>query len=176
MNRTGGLTHFPAQFVGGVQQVWHLPLGWVASSSLTRAAKRVGYPVVVKPLDANHGRGVAIRLTDAEQVESAFRDAREHSRTVIVEAFIEGFDHRMLVVDGELVVQKREAAWAERGRNRKPGGDFRNGSGMLQILTLTPLAIENLELEGRVSDTWRAERKRILEARAKAARDEAERK
>jgi len=68
-----------------------------------RAAERIGYPVVVKPLNANHGRGVSIRLTDQEQVRAAWHHASEHGRTVIVEAFIEGFDHRMLVVDGKLV-------------------------------------------------------------------------
>jgi cyanophycin synthetase len=68
-----------------------------------RAAERIGYPVVVKPLAANHGRGVSIKLMDEEQVRVAFNHAREHGRTVIVEAYIEGFDHRMLVVDGKLV-------------------------------------------------------------------------
>jgi cyanophycin synthetase len=72
------------------------------------AAERIGYPVVVKPLDANHGRGVSIRLTDAEQVKAAFETARQHSNAVIVESFIEGLDHRMLVVNGELIaVSKR---------------------------------------------------------------------
>ena len=71
-------------------------------------AERIGYPVVVKPLDANHGRGVSIRLTDAEQVKTAFEGARQHSNAVIVETFIEGLDHRMLVVNGELIaVSKR---------------------------------------------------------------------
>ena len=73
-----------------------------------RAAKRIGYPVVVKPYDANHGRGVSVHLTDDAQVRTAFEQAREHSRSVIVESFIEGTDHRMLVVNGELVaVAKR---------------------------------------------------------------------
>jgi cyanophycin synthetase len=71
-------------------------------------AERIGYPVVVKPLDANHGRGVSIRLTDEEQVRTAFEGARQHSNAVIVETFIEGLDHRMLVVNGELIaVSKR---------------------------------------------------------------------
>ena len=71
-------------------------------------AERIGYPVVVKPLDANHGRGVSIRLTDEEQVKTAFEGARQHSNAVIVETFIEGLDHRMLVVNGELIaVSKR---------------------------------------------------------------------
>ncbi len=76
-----------------------------------RAAKRIGFPVVVKPYNANHGRGVSINLTDPEQVEAAFDQAHSHSRSVLVESFIEGLDHRMLVVDGELVaVAKRVPA------------------------------------------------------------------
>jgi cyanophycin synthetase len=72
------------------------------------AAERIGYPVVVKPFNANHGRGISIHLTTEEQVRTAFEVAREHSRSVIVESFITGDDHRMLVVNGELVaVSKR---------------------------------------------------------------------
>src|SRR5919112_938560 len=67
------------------------------------AAERVGYPVVVKPFNANHGRGISIHLTSEEQVRTAFEVAREHSRSVIVESFITGEDHRMLVINGELV-------------------------------------------------------------------------
>src|SRR5206468_185556 len=66
------------------------------------------YPVVVKPLDANHGRGVALDLASEESVRAGYRGAREHSRTVIVETYLTGFDHRMLVVNGELIaVAKR---------------------------------------------------------------------
>jgi cyanophycin synthetase len=75
-----------------------------------RAARRIGYPVVVKPLDANHGRGVSINLVEDAQVETAFGVARENARgrSVLVESYVEGFDHRMLVVNGELVaVAKR---------------------------------------------------------------------
>ncbi len=72
------------------------------------AARRIGYPVVIKPYNANHGRGVAINLRDDESVAVAFRQAQAISRSVIVETFIEGHDHRMLVIDGELVaVAKR---------------------------------------------------------------------
>jgi len=73
-----------------------------------RAAERLGFPVVVKPLDANHGRGVSLDLVNADQVRVAFDKAREHARTVIVENYLKGFDHRMLVVNGALVaVAKR---------------------------------------------------------------------
>jgi cyanophycin synthetase len=72
------------------------------------AAERIGYPVVVKPYNANHGRGISIHLTSEPQVRAAFELAREHSRSVIVESFITGEDHRMLVINGELVaVSKR---------------------------------------------------------------------
>ncbi len=72
------------------------------------AAEKIGYPVVVKPYNANHGRGITVHLTTAEQVRTAFEMAREHSRSVIVESFIAGEDHRMLVINGELVaVAKR---------------------------------------------------------------------
>jgi cyanophycin synthetase len=75
-----------------------------------RAAHRIGFPVVVKPLDANHGRGVSINLIDNEQVATAFAKALESARgrSVLVESYVEGMDHRMLVVNNELVaVAKR---------------------------------------------------------------------
>jgi cyanophycin synthetase len=72
------------------------------------AAEQIGYPVVVKPFNANHGRGISIHVTTAEDVRTAFEVAREHSRSVIVESFITGEDHRMLVIDGRLIaVSKR---------------------------------------------------------------------
>lgn len=75
-----------------------------------RAARRIGYPVVVKPLNANHGRGVSINLTTDEEVAVAFAEAQKYgsSRAVLVESYLTGFDHRMLVVNNELVaVAKR---------------------------------------------------------------------
>jgi cyanophycin synthetase len=68
-----------------------------------RAARRIGYPVVLKPIDGNHGRGVSINLTTEADIAVAFAAAREHGRNIIVESFIEGFDHRLLVVNGKLV-------------------------------------------------------------------------
>jgi cyanophycin synthetase len=66
-------------------------------------AERIGYPVVVKPLAGNHGRGVSINLRTPEEVETGFTKAFEHGRTVIVESYIDGFDHRLLVINGQLV-------------------------------------------------------------------------
>lgn len=73
------------------------------------AAERIGYPVVTKPFNGNHGRGVSVALATPEAVVAGFELAQTISRSVIVESFISGHDHRMLVVNGELVaVSKRE--------------------------------------------------------------------
>jgi cyanophycin synthetase len=69
----------------------------------SRAARRLGFPVVTKPYNGNHGRGISIRLMNDEEVAAGFAAAREHSRSVIVENFVSGDDHRLLVVNGELV-------------------------------------------------------------------------
>jgi cyanophycin synthetase len=72
-----------------------------------RAARRIGFPVVTKPYNGNHGRGISIRLASDEEVAQGFAVAREHSRSVIVETFLEGDDHRLLVVNGQLVAATR---------------------------------------------------------------------
>ena len=78
-----------------------------SAEQAVRAAGRIGFPVVTKPYDGNHGRGISIRLTSDAEVAVGFQVAREHSRSVIVESFLEGDDHRLLVVNGELVAATR---------------------------------------------------------------------
>jgi cyanophycin synthetase len=72
-----------------------------------RAAQRIGFPVVTKPYNGNHGRGISIGLGSDAEVAQGFALAREHSRSVIVETFVEGDDHRLLVVNGVLVAATR---------------------------------------------------------------------
>lgn len=78
-----------------------------SSDSAVRMANRIGFPVVTKPYNGNHGRGISIRLMNDEEVRAGFAAAREHSSSVIVESFLEGDDHRLLVVNGELVAATR---------------------------------------------------------------------
>ena len=78
-----------------------------SSRDAKRAAERIGFPVVLKPLAGNHGRGVSINLKTPEEIEVAFDKAREHGRNVIVESYLEGHDHRILVVNGELVAASK---------------------------------------------------------------------
>ncbi len=69
------------------------------------AAKRIGYPIVTKPLDGNHGRGVSLGLTSERAVRSGFSRAAKETRagSVVVETMIAGNDYRLLVVGGQMV-------------------------------------------------------------------------
>lgn len=62
-----------------------------------------GYPIVIKPLNGNHGRGITIDIRNWEEAEKAYDIAKEISRAVIVERYYAGFDHRVLVVNGKVV-------------------------------------------------------------------------
>jgi len=89
-----------------------------------RAAERIGFPVVVKPFNGNHGRGVCLNLKTAEEVAAGYATASEISRTVVVESYITGLDHRMLVVNGELVAAAK----------RVPGHVIGNGKNTVKEL------------------------------------------
>jgi cyanophycin synthetase len=67
------------------------------------AAREIGFPVLLKPLDASHGRGISGSITDEESVRAAFEVAKSFSRRVVVERFVTGRDYRVLVVDGRVI-------------------------------------------------------------------------
>ena len=71
------------------------------------AAEDIGYPVVVKPTDGNHGRGVFIDLVSPEAVRKAYDIAVEEGSGVLVERSIPGIEHRLLVVGGKLIAANR---------------------------------------------------------------------
>jgi len=68
------------------------------------AARGIRFPVVVKPLDGNHGRGVGLNLMSDDEVRAAFAVAKQESRGgwVIVESYITGKDYRCLIIDGRM--------------------------------------------------------------------------
>ncbi|MEI6546290.1 MAG: acetate--CoA ligase family protein, partial [Burkholderiales bacterium] len=81
---------------------------YVRSAAQARQiAESIGYPVVVKPYDGNHGRGVFTNLVNGDEVEAAYDIALEEGSGVIVERFIQGSEHRLLVVAGKLVAAAR---------------------------------------------------------------------
>jgi cyanophycin synthetase len=76
------------------------------------AAQDIGLPVVVKPSDGNHGRGVTLDLRTQADVEAAFEVAARHGSEVLVERHILGDEHRLLVIGGKVAAAARgETAW-----------------------------------------------------------------
>ncbi|MFM6984394.1 MAG: cyanophycin synthetase [Chitinophagaceae bacterium] len=70
---------------------------------LELAASRIGYPLVTKPINGNHGKGATTNITNWEDLKIGFDAAKHYSRSVIVEKFITGYDHRVLVVNYKFV-------------------------------------------------------------------------
>jgi len=67
------------------------------------AARRIGYPVVVKPNNGSMGGGVSVGMKNRREVSAAYRRARKVGRSVLIEEVVSGNDFRLLVVDGELL-------------------------------------------------------------------------
>lgn len=82
-----------------------VPRGQVVSSidEAIEAAERLGYPVVIKPINGNHGRGISANLSRVEELIEAFDKAAQISRRVVIERYLVGFDYRLLVIDRRLV-------------------------------------------------------------------------
>ncbi len=126
-----------------------------------RMARRIGYPVVLKPLDGNHGRGVAINLNSEEEVRAAFTEAYDQSRRgyVLVESFITGKDYRVLVIGGNMVaIAERVPAHVIGDGNKSvaelvelTNSDPRRGVGHEKVLTrieVTEAAVELVRAQG----------------------------
>lgn len=75
----------------------------VDEEDLETTIRKIGYPIVIKPLDGNHGKGASINVTNWEDAKAGLEYAKKYSRRVIVEKFITGFDFRVLVIDNKLV-------------------------------------------------------------------------
>jgi cyanophycin synthetase len=109
------------------------------------AAARIGYPVAVKPLDGNHGRGVILNLADEAAVRDGYAIARRESRNggVVVESFLTGNDYRCLVIGGVLraVAQRIPAHVDGDGKQNlaalidETNADPRRGIGHEKVLT-----------------------------------------
>lgn len=75
-----------------------------------KAAQEIGVPVVVKPRDANHARGVFLELSTQQQIMTAYHDALDEGSGVIVEQYASGLEHRILVVGDKMVAACRGQA------------------------------------------------------------------
>ncbi len=121
-----------------------------------RAAARLHYPVVIKPLDGNHGRGVMINLADESDVREAYPIARRESRngSVVVETFITGKDYRILVVDSQVVAVAERVPAHVVGNGEQSiaelieetNADPRRGVGHEKILTRITIDEQTMEV------------------------------
>ncbi|MEP7185820.1 MAG: cyanophycin synthetase [Rhodanobacter sp.] len=126
-----------------------------------RAARRLGVPVVTKPFNGNHGRGISIHLMTDDEVVEGFKEARKHSRSVIVENFLSGDDHRLLVVNNELVAATRRTPGHVIGDGERTiaqlvevvNQDPRRGVGHEKVLTRLELDAQAQMMMERVSYT-----------------------
>ncbi len=82
-----------------------VPKGYIVEDEddAVDVAEKLGWPVVVKPLDASHGRGILTNIRDEKELRKAYNAALEHRDEVIVERHLEGFDFRFVVVSGKLI-------------------------------------------------------------------------
>jgi cyanophycin synthetase len=126
-----------------------------------KAARLLAGPVVLKPYNGNHGRGITINVTADDDIRAGFQAAQEHSQSVIVETFQVGDDHRLLVVNGELIAATKRTPGHVVGDGKSTvtqlidvvNGDPRRGVGHEKVLTRIELDREaNMMLE-RVGHT-----------------------
>jgi cyanophycin synthetase len=75
----------------------------VDEEDLEAVVKKIGYPIVLKPLDGNHGKGASINVKTWEDAVAGLAYAKKYSHRIIVEKFITGFDFRVLIIDNKLV-------------------------------------------------------------------------
>jgi len=122
-----------------------VPKGYIVydEEDLENAVKKVGYPLVLKPVSGNHGRGATINITNWEDALEALVVAKRVSRGVICERFITGFDFRLLVINYKLVAAAKRTPAAVIGDGRQSiqqlidevNRDPRRGYGHEKVLT-----------------------------------------
>jgi cyanophycin synthetase len=96
----------------------------VDEEDLEIVIKKIGYPIVLKPLDGNHGKGASINVKTWEDAVEGLAYAKKYSHRIIVEKFITGFDFRVLIIDNKLVAAAK----------RVPAHVVGNGSKTIQQL------------------------------------------
>lgn len=103
-----------------------VPRGRIVYSEegLKEALERISYPIVTKPVDGNHGKGATTNINNWEDALRGLEAAKKYSRGVIVEKFITGQDHRVLVINYKFVA----------AAIRKPASVIGDGKSTIQEL------------------------------------------
>ncbi|HEV7591490.1 MAG TPA: cyanophycin synthetase [Longimicrobium sp.] len=136
-------------------------------------AAEIGFPVLLKPLDASQGRGISGRLASGDEVRAAWPVTSAHGRRVVVERFVEGRDYRVLVVQGKLAAVAERVPAHVTGDGRRTvreliadaNRDPRRGRGHTRSLTRLPADAtteDHLRARGLSYDTVPADGERLL--------------
>ncbi len=122
-----------------------VPKGDIISkkTSLKKVCEKVGFPLVIKPIDGNHGRGITVDIETYEEALEAFKIAQGVSRSVIIESYIKGEDYRLLVINNKLVAAAKRTPAHVVGDGKstvedlilKVNRDPRRGYGHEKVLT-----------------------------------------
>ena len=120
---------------------------------LKEAVDYVGFPLVIKPVNGNHGRGITTNINSFDEALIGFKEAKEVSRLVIVEKYITGEDHRLLVINNKLVAAAKRTPAHVIGDGKSTiqelvdevNKDERRGYGHEKVLT--EIDINSLTLE-----------------------------
>ena len=120
---------------------------------LKEAVDHVGFPLVIKPVNGNHGRGITTNINSFDEALIGFKEAKEVSRLVIVEKYITGEDHRLLVINNKLVAAAKRTPAHVIGDGKSTiqelvdevNKDERRGYGHEKVLT--EIDINSLTLE-----------------------------
>lgn len=110
---------------------------------LEAAANRIGYPLVTKPINGNHGKGATTDLKNWDELLMGYEAAKVYSRSVIVEKFITGYDHRILVINYKFVAAAKRTPASVVGDGKHTiqelidivNSDPRRGYGHEKVLT-----------------------------------------
>jgi cyanophycin synthetase len=121
---------------------------------LARAVRHIGFPLVLKPLDGNHGKGATINVKTLEEATAAFEYAQRYSKRVIIEKFISGYDFRVLVIDNKMVAAALRVPAHVKGNGTstiqelidKENEDPRRGYGHENVLTEITVDRDTLDL------------------------------
>ncbi|WP_175623378.1 cyanophycin synthetase [Chryseobacterium schmidteae] len=126
----------------------------VDEEDLQRVIKKIGYPIVIKPLDGNHGKGSSINVNDWVSSLTGLEHAQKYSKKVIVEKYITGYDFRVLVINNKMVAAARRVPAHVVGDGEsnleklieKENQDPRRGYGHENVLTEITIDKDTLEL------------------------------
>ncbi len=128
---------------------------------LDAALDSVGYPCVIKPIGGNHGRGATIGIKTPDEALAGFHKAKEISRSVIVERYITGLDHRLLVINHRFVAAAKRTPACVVGDGKSTitnlveevNKDPRRGYGHENVLTRIDIDDHTLKLLARQNYT-----------------------